>query len=219
MHSKGMNLSRWYWLVLAITLILGCSIVGCKPASTDLTQGKEIFLQDSLFLVQVSIPKDLNNSYNWVHRSDNECSYISKYRFTDASYPVYKESGFFYKQYSDSCYQLTFSHIENYECQGAMGGDIWIRASSRKEWAASHGLDYTEYFEKDEEINGLPFSLVAYKMELGKNWKHQIVFISAITLIDDIPVSITGECLGSHCEEFVRRMEKVIKTVKITKLK
>lgn len=180
MHSESMNKIKSFRLVLATALISGCSMVGCKPALNDLPQLKTFFLQDSLFMVQVSTPKDID---------------------------------------SYSCYQLTFSHIDNYECQGAMGGDIWIGASSRKERAARHQLDYSEYFEKDEDINGIPFSMVAYKMGLGKDSKYPIVFISAITLIDNIPIRVTGECLGSDCEDFISRMEKVIRTVKITKLK
>lgn len=71
----------------------------------------QIKLADSLGFVSLTLPKRFDTFFKWTHYSDcgKPCNEI-KYRFQPKTLPIYMESGWDWKERTDSVEQFTISH-------------------------------------------------------------------------------------------------------------
>ena len=198
------------------------SLIGCKE-QLDKSTETILFTQDSLYKITFEKPLELDTFYSWKDEDDNVCSDEHKYRFYKKHFPVQKETGFFWTSFADSTYRLTIKHVEKYDCKLGMDHENW---STRSEYMqrilkrAKSDLEQIDtLFSDSTEINGNNYILCAYKLNEHYKNEYKTNYIKAITNIDSNLIVFTADCRARDCNDFIDRMNKSIRTIRIKRTK
>lgn len=208
-----------YKLLSAFILL---SLMSCENQLDHAVQ-TTFFTQDSLYEITFTKPIKLDTFYSWMDYDDNACSDEHKYRFSKKNFPAQKETGFFWTSFADSTYRLTFRHIEKYDCTTETGNVNWITSKEyllglvKGAHMQKERLD--TIFSEDATINGRDFVVAAYTRD--ENYKNGYVthYIDAFTTIDGNLIRITADCRTSDSKGFIDRMNNVIRTIQIKKVR
>lgn len=209
-----------FFIPYCVAILYGCKqkpTIVSVPADYGL---KKIVLQDSLAIVEIYVPIELDTFFEWIHISDNTCDDLKKYRFASRTLPVVAENGFFY-DLPDSAYQLTINHVDRYRCKyGQLKNLDSVYLSGR---IARIKREYAEIGDSSESIDGkvdvynnARFIVMAYSCIEGYPKKQRMKYVYAATAIDSNILEFTYYTnVGGH-SDFIERMMASLATVKIT---
>lgn len=200
--------------VFNVTLILMSCDGGRRPGMRH----EQVYLQDSLFVIDLDVPIELDSFTTWVDQGDNSCDQRRKYRFQDARYPVINESGFFHIKYPDSSYRLTITHTDNYDCKGDWpSGEPADVLTSLTQQAQRDSVEFVAISGERKDIHGITFEILAYRTHLLPRQKYLSTLLTAVTVMDGVDITIEYECASKTCNDFVIAMKRSLSTIRISK--
>lgn len=174
-------------------------------------------MQDKRFSVALLVPAEMDTFYSWVDVGDNSCDFQRKYRFSDSRYPIVEESGFF-PDLPDSSYSLTFWHIDKYDCRDVATGKFLDQDTLVMRLQAisnTDSLDFRLIGKSIEEIGGITYNIIKYSMCKIPQQKYPTTSLRAEVFVDSVELFVWYECASSDCKEFVPRMEKSMRSIRI----
>lgn len=138
-----------------------------------------------------------------------------------SSYPKAKESGFFFREFQDPCYQLTFSHVDDFDCQHPNDfEELSNRITAMEVLAKEDDTVFELRAAEDTVISGHRIQIIAYKTEFQWNeHKYPITLISGVSEIEGRQIRVDCACAGDRCERFVTTMKRSIHSIKLPNLK
>jgi len=202
--------------------VLAGYLIVCTACTNELENSNKIYFytQDSLYKISFDKPIELDTFYSWLD-DDNACSDEHKYRFSKKNFPPQKETGFFWTSYADSTYRITVKHVEKFNCKLNMDYEKIVTPEEYKQRL----LKKAEYdhkpikitYIKEIKIDNKQFLLSAYRVDEKYKNGYWTDYIKASTIVDSNMIVFTADCRANNCKEFIGRMEKTLKTIKIEK--
>ncbi|SKC84996.1 hypothetical protein SAMN05660236_4777 [Ohtaekwangia koreensis] len=193
-------------------------IISCENSKITDSRPEIFFLQDSLFRIEINVPMELDSFNTWVDYDDTSCGHLRKYRFSNSNYPIIQESGFIHKTSPDSSYRLTFSHIDNYNCQDSTWKvDLKGVVKGLELRSKMDSVQFRLISLDKVEINKLTFDILTFKTDLLPRQKYQSILIWGFTKVNGIDLKVEYECANKNCDSFIDKMNESLKSLRVTK--
>ncbi len=177
------------------------------------------YSQDSLYKITFDKPIELDTLYRWLDADCTPCGEDYKYRYSKKNYPLLKESGWIKGPEPDSIYQITFRHVNKFQCktENILNSQELVNVMKNK-WKYERATIDT-IFIKDKEINGFNYNIIGYILNENYDNKYLTHVFKIWTIMDGYRLDFTAECKSNKCKDFIERMEKSFQTIEIEKLK
>ncbi len=184
---------------------------------------RRFILQDSLALIEIYVPNELDTFFQWVHINDNVCDDYRKYRFANKYFSPLAETGFFYDS-PDSSYDFTVYHVDKYRCKEKRSNhfdstDLARKMSFIKLKHADNGDSINDLSGEIADYNGSEFLVIAYTSVQSYPVEFRAQYLQGATMIDSNIVMFNYYTNASHQSNFIERMKFSLATVKVTRLK
>ena len=204
-----------YFIVLSV--LISCT----SPVEHSV---KTVFYtQDSLYKITFDKPLELDTFYSWKDSDDNVCSDEHKYRFSKKSFPVQKETGFFWTSHADSTYRITLKHVESYACKSDLSADSLVVSPDAYKRnllirAKNDNIPTQVLFSKKTDIHNHIYVLCAYRSTEPYKNGYDTYYLKAYIPVDSNVMVITADCRTYNCDGFINRMEKSFQTIEIERM-
>ena len=181
-------------------------------------------LSDSLGIVTFSIPNRYDTFFQWTDWSDcgKPCATV-EYRYQSKKNPIFLETGFMYKDLTDSIDQFTIAHSADlYYSDGSRGRGTLARTLLIHKFEMDDFKNRSEYqvkFDTVEKMDDRYFSIVIYqKYDTLKS--QYLKCASAGTTIKNNCISFCYTLLtkqnDSVTKTFIDNAKKLLHTIKIS---
>ncbi|MGV9012880.1 MAG: hypothetical protein ACOH13_09835 [Flavobacteriales bacterium] len=199
--------------MIRLSILLAPVVISCGSQIPDDYALNTIDLNNNLGQLSISLPIELDTSYSWTGYTDYRCGARQLIRFVDTDYSMLQETGFLSADVPDSLYQMTISQPKHKDC--ADFSDVLDKSYIDNYTAARLKENITVKFAIAEiqSINNRYFAVFA---EQSRMKDKDNATLQATTIIDGSTISVTFSCHRRDCEAFLKRMEKSLKTLKIT---
>ena len=141
-------------------------------------------LRDSLGKVSFSIPAHFDTSFTWTNRSDcgKPCDH-EQYRFQSKSFPIFKESGFYYDIPDISTDQFTIIHSGYFPFHNKIDtSKDFARHENFKSRLLSDPYNGDSFFDTIEKVDDRYYSIVYMSRFDSARQKH-FAKVAALTTI------------------------------------
>lgn len=178
---------------------------------------KKITTQNHKYNISINLPIELDTTYSWIDTSDNLCSDMKKYRFSNNGYPCYMENGFSDYDTRDSICELTIEHNNNFICKS--NNEIWDNSILKIKEKLKLGLvaDSLEISRvATSNINGRKYLITQYKYKHKYRSLNWIYLTKGITIVDSNAINFEFITIKkNHSIDEFKEMDKVINSIKI----
>jgi hypothetical protein len=172
-------------------------------------------LEHGLGSIQIRDNDFFDTTYHWIHELDCDCCHLSKYRLSDARFPVLMENSWKYAQ-PDSMLQLTVLQPENPSCDTSFRVDYMEMRNQIKYINGQYWGDPYWVYSRIKKIDGYDFMILGWEIEQYPRYNNQNVQeLLAITSIDGEKVTLDFSCRRGDCGNFLRRSFWLLENMKI----
>ena len=184
----------------------------------------ELRLTDTICDVIIKLPQRFDSFYSWHNFSDCLGCGDLEYRFSDKSYPVFKEAGFLWaKNRPDSVYQFTIRHNEIKQAPDTMQiPPIRLEDTAARLHYLPHHLVYDNadsihFLRKNFAlINGRRFVIATF-IGIGRITEKETLFVAAsTTTMKRDYLDFIGECCTKDTTGFIETMYKTLASIQIS---
>ncbi|MGZ5243141.1 MAG: hypothetical protein ACXWEY_04770 [Bacteroidia bacterium] len=178
-------------------------------------------LDNNLGVLTIWLPEEFDTSFKWMDVSDCRCCGTLKTRIQKSSFPIIKESGFFYgeEDLADSIYRFTIEQAPK-DCGKFKKIDFENILINQKTYIYGMTKDTNFEISKVEKINGRECAILASKKGIIFELKSEEKELEKQTLYCFISnnnemIKLDFNCAASNCDSFIPKMYKALKTVEI----
>jgi hypothetical protein len=193
---------------------------------------KELILEDSIAIVVLNIPSELDTFFTQVIYSDVSCAHTKRYNFSDSDYPTYlKNSNYelFYLLEPDTAYELNIYHrYEILTCDQSplkytFDEKRLQREVTIKEHMISRDGRMFKWLNKEiKHINGRDFVVLAFQADWPpqQNQYYPSTYLEATTILDSLyRITFSYRCSAKDCSGFISRMMNSLESLKLEESK
>jgi hypothetical protein len=176
--------------------------------------------KDSIAIVKLKIPQQLDTFYQWHRQSDCLTCGRRQYRFANTRYVQFAESGFYWDHVPDSVFQFTFIHDPVILKKNKILGKLNPSDTSYlPAYLANHCTRCDEFsflFKKYEIIHKRPFILTAFVSKCSLLTQNKpSLFVGAATYLKNMTLFMVAEKTGSDTTGFANLIHKSIASLNI----
>jgi hypothetical protein len=195
------------------------------PKSNDVSRKNlkewKIPLDNNLGTISISLSDNFDTLFKWTQYSDcgDPCAHTN-YRVQPKNFPVFKESGFYYKSLKDSVYQFTIKHAKITFVNPTNDTLVLNHYTHKLKDEAFENLSGKYLIDTLITLNKKPFSVIAFtSIDTTNNAIIQI--LNAITSIHGNLIEfyfenkMIGKDFGS--KEFIQNSLAALKTISFPK--
>ena len=213
-----------YKLTLLITLIIFTSCHDSTKSNHESRKNvKEwiIPLENNLGSISISLSDNFDTLFKWTQYSDcgDPCAHTN-YRIQQKNFPIFKESGFYYKSLKDSVYQFTIKHAKITHDNSTSDTFIVNQYAHKLKDEEFENLSGKYLIDTLITLNKKPFSVIAFSTIDTTN-KAIIQKLNAITSIHGnlIEFYFENKHIGkdSSSKEFIQSSFAALKMIRFLK--
>lgn len=214
------------WLTLSLIYITACkdknSFTGNNKnqKSTIALVGldRNYEQQDTLAILDLTIPTRLDTFYQWNNNSDCINCGWTQYRFADSHYPIFAESGFFWLKTPDSTYSLTIRH----KPLRLKGKEQKLRQIEERDSSLINSFSlqlsdrqYKMLKMEHRIINGYYFYLFYLQHSFGMITEKPTLYLLAVTNLHNSEIQFIAEHSGKDSVGFYQNMYESLLSIRI----
>jgi hypothetical protein len=126
-----------------------------------------------------------------------------------------QETGFFKSTYPDSSYRVTFSHVDNFECQDLDEEFHLNEMVERLEYGSRmDSVQFKLLSAERFEVDGRPFGIIAFRRFMSTPM-FQSTMVWGFVRVDSINLQVEYECARKNCEGFVQEMTESLRSIRV----
>ncbi len=175
---------------------------------------KSVLLSNSLGLVSVYLPAELDTFYTAVNYGEYHCAELKLHRFASRKYTccLSTNSDFLYNDLSDSLYQFTIIQTFNPDCEEYVTINADLENSIKNYYMSldKEAALQRKYYMRN--INGRVFLLSELSLKIDS---LQLRELDGFTDADGRLIKFIYKCYCKNPGDFIERMMRSMKTIQI----